>query len=464
MGLSARMLRALGWCWLIVGVMAVPFVVIAAAEGAGAAARGFSVSALMGVFAGGVALAATRSATGKAGPPVALRMALYGWLSTPLFAAAPLVAAADGLMPGLFESYSALTTTGATVLDPDTQPRAILLWRASLQWIGGFATLVLAATVFAALEAKDANLRRSTLLTVTPDNLFLNFGPAARRLGGVYGLVTAVAILLLSLTSLDAFDAICLAFSAISTGGMTPTSAPLGSWVPVPAQIILVVTCLMGAWNIALQYELLSRGRAVRLTGDLRAMVSTCAAIGLGAAVLFGPSAAYEATLDAVFALTTTGFGLSPAPVLPTVLLLSLAVIGGSALSTSGGMKITRVIVLLRRAAGELSVLAHPSAATYTRFAGRHIPDSALFSVWVVALVFPAAIGAFTIFLGLVGVDFHAAWQIAAAMLSNAGPVAAVDYASLPAAGHGIAILAMITGRLEILAAAAAVFVILVRE
>lgn len=464
MSLSARMFRALGWCWLTIGLAALPFILIAAAEGAGAAARGFAASAGLGIFAGGLVLAATQGAGGRAGPPAALRFALYGWLTTPLIAIPPLAVAAEGWVPGLFEAYSALTTTGATVLDPDSQARAIVLWRATLQWIGGFATVILAATIFAALEGTGASLRRSTLLTAEEGDLFVNFGRAVRRLGLVYGLITVFATLLLSFTALDAFEALCLAFSGVSTGGMTPVSGPLETWLPLPAQIVLAVTCLFGGWNLALQYELLSRGRAMRLTGDLRAMIAVCLALTTGALLISGPAAGWPAFLDSVFALTTAGFEATAIPVLPTALLLSLAVIGGSALSTSGGLKITRVILLLRRAGGELSVLAHPSAAVFTRFAGRHVSDQALMSVWVFALIYPVAIGLTTILLGLTGVEFGPAWQVAAASIANAGPIADVDYAALPPAAQLIAVLAMVTGRLEVLAAAAAVFVIFVRE
>lgn len=463
MGLSPRLFRALGWCWLIVGLAALPFIAIAAAEEAAAAARGFAASAVLGLFAGGLSLAATQGLKGRAGPRTALRLALYGWVTTPLIGAPPLIAAASGTIPGVFEAYSALTTTGASVLEADLQPRSILLWRAALQWIGGFASLILAATVFAALETPGLGLRRSTMLTVTEEDLFTNFGRAARRLGLVYGLVTVFTVLGLGLTRLDAFDALCLAFSAVSTGGMVPQSGPLGDWLPIPAQIILGVCTLLGAWNMALQYELIHRGRAVRLTGDLRAMVLTCLAIAVGAALLFGPAQAWPAFLDALFAVTTAGFSTGEGP-LPAVILLSLAVVGGSALSTSGGAKISRVILLLRRAGGELSVLAHPSAAIFTRFAGRHVSDAALLGVWIVVLSFPLAIGATAVLLGLAGLDFESAWQVAAASIANAGPLAAVDYAALPGGALVISALAMIVGRLEILAAAAAVFVVITRE
>ena len=193
-------------------------------------------------------------------------------------------------------------------------------------------------------------------------------------------------------------------------------------------------------------------------------MVITCLGVAVIAALVFGPAAGVQAGLEAIFALTTAGFLPDGDAVLPVTLLVSLAVVGGSALSTSGGLKITRVVLLLRRAAGELSLLAHPAAAVYTRFAGRHIRDSALVGVWVFALVFPLSIGAVTFLLGLTGLDFATAWPMASALVANAGPLAGGDYGALSPAGQLVGVLAMIAGRMEILAAAAAVFVILVRE
>lgn len=455
------MIRSLGWCWLVVGAAAAPFLALAVALGEADAARGLGLTSVVGVFLGAVIVAATRGVDTPASAPAALRLALLGWLTCPILAAPSLAPAAGDLTGGIFEAFSALTTTGATVVVPETAPRSLVLWRSVLQWLGGFASLVLAVTVFAALDRRGAGIRRSTLLTVEDNNLFTNFGRASRRLGGLYAVYTLAGAVLLMGAGASLFDALNLSMSGISTGGMTPRSEPLSQWLGWPGTLVLALICLVGAWNFALQYEAITRRRLSRSASDLKAMLAICLIAGVVTGVVAGGWAGPLATIEAVFAITTSGFQVGQGGVvLPPTALILLGLIGGAAVSTSGGIKMPRVILLTRRAAEELSLLAHPSAAAYTRFAGRKASDEALVSVWVYAMAFPCVLGLAGVALGATGLDFETAWKVAGASLANAGPLAGVDYSQIPWLAQMIACAVMVLGRLEVLAAAAAVFVL----
>lgn len=458
------MFRALAWGLLALGASAAPFALFAAAEGEEAVMRGFFVTAAAGIFVGGATLAGTASLNRPAGAAAALRLAFYGWLVAPLFASPPFIMATGGSVTGLFEAYSALTTTGAVVLAAEDAPASIILWRCWLAWLGGLVSLVLAATVFAALDRRGVGLRRTSLLTVERADLFTNFGRAIRRLGLVYALATAVGWLALMLSGTPAFAAVCLALSGVATAGFTPFSVPLLEAIPAPAVLVLAALCLAGAWNFAVQYELLSRFRAHRGTGELRAMGAVAGACGIAALFTAGPEQLGPAVLDALFAVTTAGFDASAAAPVPIAALVLLAMVGGSPISTSGGIKMPRVLLLARRAAGELSLLSHPSAAVRTRFAGRSVSDDALAGVWVYAIAFPVALGFGAVAIGLGGAEFSDAWRAAAASLANAGPLGGVDYALLSGPSLAACALLMVAGRLEVLAAAAAVYVIFARD
>ncbi|MEQ8405265.1 MAG: potassium transporter TrkG [Oceanicaulis sp.] len=463
MRLSPRLFRALGWCALLIGASAAPFIAIAGLEGALDAARGFFVTAVLGLFMGGAVLAGTARLTQPAGAAAALRLSLYAWALTPLLAAPPLAAAAGGAVEGVFESYAALTTTGAVLIDPEVAPRSIVLWRCYLAWLGGLASLVLAATVFAALDRRGVGLRRTSLLTVERSDLFTNFGRGFRRLGAVYGLVTVLGFVALMAGGAGAFDALCLALGGVSTSGLAPQSGPLTAWLPGPAILALALLCLAGAWNFAVMYEYLSRYRIQRGTGELRAMAGTALACGLAALVIAGPASAPAGLLDGLFAITTAGYQTT-AVALPAAAIFFLALVGGSTISTSGGVKMPRVLLLMRRAGGELSVLSHPSAAVRTRFSGRPVSDSALAGVWVYALAFPLALGVGAAGIALGGAEFDAAWRAAAASLTNTGPPAASDFVALSQASLIACTVLMVAGRLEVMAAAAALFVIFARD
>jgi trk system potassium uptake protein TrkH len=464
MQLSPRLFRALGWCALVTGASAGPFIGLAGLEGDDAAARGFVITTVIGLFIGGAILAGTARLQRPAGAAAALRLAFYGWLLVPLLAAAPLVPGAGGAIEGVFEAYAAMTTTGAVLSAPEEVSRAVILWRCYLAWIGGLTSLVLAATVFAALDRRGVGLRRTSLLTVERSDLFTNFGRGFRRLGSVYGLVTALGAVLLMSTGTAPFDAICLALSGVSTAGLAPQSGALQTWLAAPSIIVLALLCVAGAWNFAVMYEWLSRYRLPRGTGELRAIMAVAGACGVAALIFSGPGELPAGLLDGLFAISTAGFQTIEAAPIPVAVLLLLAMVGGSTISTSGGVKMPRVLLLLRRAGGELSVLSHPSAAVRTRFAGRPVFDEALAGVWVYALAFPVALGLGTVVLTFAGAEFEPAWRVAAASLSNMGPPAGADFASLPPPALIVSALLMVAGRLEVLAAAAAIYVIFARD
>ncbi|WBQ13792.1 hypothetical protein L2D00_03685 [Hyphomonadaceae bacterium BL14] len=457
---SPRLVRALGWCALFLGAAATPFILFAWLEGAPREAEGFLATALGGVFAGGVTLAGTAGTARPATASASLRLALLLWLAAPLLAAPPLMAASGDIMTGLFESYSALTTTGAVLYGPEELSRAGVLWRCLLAWLGGLGSLVLAVTVFAALEDPGTGLRRTSLLTIERADLFTNFGPALRRLGAAYLVVTAAGLVLLAVTGADAFEALCLALSGMSTAGLAPQSGPLAGWLPPGAIFVLALLCVLGAWNFAAFYEILVRHRARSASGELRAMALITAAIAAVAGLAAGTGAILPAGLDAVFAITTSGYQATQHFVLPVPVLIFLALIGGSAVSTTGGLKLTRVLILMRRAWGEVTLLAHPSAAVRSRYGGRTLTDTAFASVAVYALAYPVALGAGAVLLAATGTGFEDAWRAAGAAIANAGPLAGAAYETMPPAGLAIAILLMVIGRLEILAAFAALGVI----
>ena len=357
-----------------------------------------------------------------------------------------------------------MTTTGAVLGALEETSRAIVLWRSYLAWLGGLASLVLAATVFAALDRRGVGLRRTSLLTVERADLFTNFGRAFRRLGVVYGLVTALGAVMLMITGAAPFDAVCLALSGVATAGLAPQAGPLSEWLPPASILILAALCLAGAWNFAVLYEWLSRFRLQRGTGELRAMTAIAGVCGVGAMAFAGIGSVPAGVLDGLFAITTAGYQTAATSPVPVTVLLLLAFIGGSTISTSGGVKMPRILLLLRRAGGELSLLSHPSAAVRTRFAGRSVFDEALAGVWVYALAFPVALGFGAVAIALGGAGFEPAWRTAAASLSNMGPPAAADFAQLPPASLLVSAVLMIAGRLEVLAAAAAIYVIFARD
>ena len=285
-----------------------------------------------------------------------------------------------------------------------------------------------------------------------------------RRLGAIYGAITLAGALGLAVTGTPLFDAVCLSLAALSTSGLAPFSGGLTQSLNTAGFLLVVLLCLTGAWNFAVIYDLVTRRRLGRGAGEMRAIVATACVVALAAVLVHGGQALFPVFFDTLLAVTTSGYQSTSQTFAGPVVLLLLALIGGSTISTSGGVKMPRVLLLVRRSAGELEMLAHPSATVRTQFSGRPVSDAALAGVWVYALAFPVALGGGAILIGLGGAPFDEAWRMSAAALTNAGPLAGVDWGAQSPASLYASCVMMVLGRLEVLAAAAAIYVIFARD
>ena len=174
-----------------------------------------------------------------------------------------------------------------------------------------------------------------------------------------------------------------------------------------------------------------------------------------------GPISGVTGFFDALFAVTTAGYSVSGAEgVLPIVALITLALAGGAAVSTSGGIKMARLRLLIRRAGRDILLLVQPSAVGGSRFAGRTVNESALVSVWSYALAYPVVLALGALALGAFSADRGLAWSVSGAALANAGPIAGEAYGQIGNGGLIIASILMILGRIEILPLAAVLFLL----
>jgi trk system potassium uptake protein TrkH len=453
---------------VLVALVAILAAIAAAAVGEGHLAPFFMFTAGIALVPGVLVLSATSGMRIGASALDALGLALLAWVTTPAIAALPfwLTGYFDPI-DALFEAYSAVTTTGATLLPPDDLPRALIFWRAILAWLGGYATLLLAIAVFAALDRDVPAIRRSALLTIRQDNVFSHLPQAGQRVGLIYAVVTSFVWLGLLLAGNGLFDATVLAMGAISTSGYAPAPGGLISTFGGVSTLVVALGCLAGSVNISLFWDVL-RDRSVLKDPDLVGM----AALIAGLAVLYGlaqPEAVHRHVLDALFMVTTAGYSvtgaLSPVPIAAVF----VALIGGAAASTTGGVKISRILLLWRRMGSELAVLSDPSSIVPVTFRGRSARDSALIGIWAYVLGFVACLGLGSLALTLTGLDFETAFLANAAALANTGPLlnevqGGAGWRDVTDMAKPILISAMILGRLEVLAAIAAIWALFIRN
>ena len=412
-------------------------------------------------------------------------LAVLGWALGIFVAALPLWIILD-LSPAkvYFLSASALTTTGASIFaNPEELAVSIRLWLAFLQWLGGLASLIMAMMVLAPLGVGGMTLRRvaGTSGDVQPKQGFLR---ALQIVGPIYTGLTFFCAMLLFFGGVSFFESICLAFSTLSTGGL---NLGFEDWILNAPYIkfILALFMLIGAMNMA-QYYLLLRGRAT-LRQDLERRVFLAlvvvSAIALSASFLESARMADE-EVTSIFAggwgelildqrwrdalgeglfvgislISTTGWAAADVQT-PFIFTLLLTFIGGMTISTAGGLKILRVLLLLRQSRKELSLLAHPHDVKGVYFDGEPIHIPLMQTVWVFFALFNASIAMLMLLLAFTGLSFEHSLAAAVAAIANAGPMVNmvnIDgvklYASLPDAASWAMSLGMIGGRVELLA------------
>jgi trk system potassium uptake protein len=367
----------------------------------------------------------------------------------------------------LFESISGFTGTGSTVLAPiEAAPRGVLFWRNLTQWYGGTGIVVLAVAILPFLGVGGMDMLSAEAPGPTTDRLAPRISETARRLWQVYAGLTVLAIVLLLAVGMSPFDAVTHAFTAVSTGGLSPYDASIAAFDSLAVELVLVGLMLVSAAAFTLHWRAVTgRPRAYLESPHLRFYLGVFVAfVALVTALLWTQQdlglgqALRDATFNVASLLTSTGFGTADfAQWVPgaQVLLLMLMVSGGMAGSTSGGLKLVRVRVLLVHAGRELRRIRHPRAVLPVRLGPEAMPERIVQRVIGYALLYVVFIGLGCLALTFLGAELTEAAAAAASAMGNmgpalgeAGPASNFLYFSRPA--RGLLMVMMLAGRLEI--------------
>ena len=368
------------------------------------------------------------------------------WVTLTLFAALPLMAtgATSQAVTGyrsrtftyaMFESMSGLTTTGATIFpEVGTLPASILLWRSMMQWFGGFGIVLLVLALVPRLGINKYALY--TAEASTADNTGRRAEKTSvtvRRMFGTYLVLTVLFIVALRVSGLQLWDSVCLTFTNISSGGFSVNSDGIARLTSLQ-QYILSAAMLVSGVNFMLIYLFFTfRWRQIgHKLEQFRCYIvlAVLAVVGVAAVLhLYCGMPLDEAvrlsTVQSISSLTTTGTvtadtSLWPVPVCFFLLMLSLC--GGMAGSTSGGMKVMRVLILMRNARAILHDRLHPDAINPVRLNGRPVSDHIRANVMVIFLVYGITLMVGTMLLMLFGTSATEAIGATVGCLTGYGP------------------------------------------
>ncbi len=374
----------------------------------------------------------------------------------------PMMAAGLTFGDALFESISGVTTTGlSTVVDVQAMPRAFLFQRAWTQWYGGLGIVILSVAL---LIGYDVAARRLVEPAPTGETLITTTRVHARRVLVIYFALTALAIACLSLLGMDGFDAVVHALAAVSTGGFSPLNESLASFGSWSIRTAAMCFGLLGAVSLPLYYRTYhGQWREVVRDYELQSLFMAVIVVGMVLALLswWHAHAISTGRLAHVFLLgmsaqTTTGFSTLPVaqldPASKLVLIIAMAT-GGCVGSTAGGIKLLRLLLLLRLLQLLFRRLAMPSHAVAELYVGkRRVESDELVRALLLILLFVGAVLLSWIPFVALGYDsLDSLFEVVSAM-GTVGLSAGVTAADLGPWLKGVLCVDMLLGRLEFVA------------
>ena len=416
------------------------------------------------------------------------------WVTTGIWILIPLVGMVPYLMTGLFpsltdaafESFSGFTTTGSSVINtPEEVPVSLLLWRSITQWMGGLGLMLL--IIFLIRNRQFGITSRSSQLLYEAEfsgtvqrKLHPHLSTSVGRMWGIYVSLTVLAIVALFLCGNDLVESICLGLSTVSTGGFMTRS---GGMIGYSTSSIIVVTIFMfiSGINVALVYYTLSttahkfrgKGYSNQPIHDeefkLYVIVYLVAVLSCVAAFVVNGNLLKESLLYSFFhiasTISTCGFytpNPSQWPMWVSIVTFFLIFIGASSGSTGGGIKLKRIMILVKYVRNYFLTMIHPNAVSCVRIDRMVIERDYISKIFAFVFVYLMLVAAGGFVLTICGSTISEAICMAATNIANLGPSplmnnmgVAVDYALLPNVAKWTLIILMLAGRLEVFAMAA---------
>ncbi|HRV92656.1 MAG TPA: TrkH family potassium uptake protein [Anaerolineae bacterium] len=393
-----------------------------------------------------------------------------GWVMMSLFGALPFVfsGAIPSYTDAFFETMSGYTTTGASVLNNIEEiPKGILFWRSMTHWIGGMGIIVLSLAIMPILGIGGMQLFVAEVPGPTADKIHPRVKETAKRLWFIYFLLTAIETILLMLGNMSLYDAINHSFATMATGGFSTKQLSIAYYNDQPyIQYVIMLFMYFAGANFAMHYFALKR-RFDRVWHNEEFRFYTFSIIVVGlihtAGLMVNDGLHIErAFRDSMFTtltiVTTTGFVTADyetwaVPLLFIVFMLMFT--GGSAGSTAGGIKVVRLLLIIKNSLVELKRLLHPRAIIPVRLDGRAVPSNIMTNILAFFILYLLIFVSAALIMTAIGLDFISAIGATIACLGNIGPGLGsvgptANFAHVPGLGKWFLSFLMLLGRLEL--------------
>jgi trk/ktr system potassium uptake protein len=394
------------------------------------------------------------------------------WVGGALFACAPLLWGLGlSFTDAYFESMSALTATGATLLEGlDRLPPSINVWRAELQWVGGMGVIVLVVAILPMVGVGGRQISKAEIPgPMKDDQMTPRVTQTAKGLWIIYFALTLACFVSYRLAGMSWLDALIHGFTTLSLGGFSSHDASLGFFDSVAVEAVAMVFMTLAGINFATHF-MAWRQRSLawyRRDSELPCFLAVLALSALGITAFLRAQEVYPELLTAlryaafntISVATNTGYATtdySQWPVFAPLWLMFLGTFVACSGSAGGGVKMIRAMILYRQVYREFDKLSHPSAVSTLKIGGHVVPNQVVFSVLAFFFAWLATLVSMTLLLTLSGLDAITAFSAIVASLNNIGPGLhhvgpAGNFAVLTDFQTWVCSITMLLGRLELL-------------
>lgn len=390
------------------------------------------------------------------------------WILWSVFGAIPFCISGEipFYIDAIFETISGFTTTGSTILtDIASMSKGMNFWRCLTHWIGGMGVLVFVMVIVSLEEKNSMHLMRAEVPGPETDKLVPRARESARILYGMYLLLTIIEVLLLRVGGMNWYDSIVHSFSTAGTGGFSNRNNSIAYYDSAYIDGVITTFMILFGINFNMYYFLLlKKVKVVFKNEEVRAylgvIVAATAAITINILHIYEtPLKAFRYAVFQVSAIiTTTGFATADFNLWPEfskAILLMLMVIGACAGSTGGGMKVSRILILLKSVKQELKRMLHPKSVSIVKVNGKKVGNSTVHNVYIYFIAYIVIFIFSVLFISIDNFDFATSFSGVLTTINNVGPgIAAVgpveNFAAFSPLSKIVFCLDMLIGRLEI--------------
>lgn len=356
------------------------------------------------------------------------------WIIISIFGALPFIFSGTVTDPAdaFFETVSGFTTTGASILpEVESVPKSIIFWRSFTHWLGGMGVLVFLMAILPLSGGSNIYLMKAESPGPSVTKLVPKVKSTAKILYGIYTAMTIIQIILLLLGKMPVFDAVTTAFGTAGTGGFGIKNDSMAGYSSYIQNVTTVFMILFGV-NFSIYYLfLLGKIKAAFRSDEFRAYFIIIFAATLliafnsyshfnGVADAFKHSAFQVGSIITTTGFSTTNFGLWPE--FSKNILLLLMFIGASAGSTGGGIKVSRILILLKTIKKELKISAHPKSVHKITLDGRPIEHEVMRSANVYIIAYLVIFVISLLIISIDNFDFTTSFSSVATAINNVGP------------------------------------------